>query len=302
MLDTRRNAKALIRSDSRGFTLVELLVVIGIIALLISILLPALGKAREQAKMIQCSSNMRQVMTGFVLYASTNNGWMPAQRVPGSYEWSRTILAALIGEAQMPKPAQTINTTKCTYFSCPNDDYPRSAAFSAWPIRSYATTGGKFTLSSTTSPAYKGYNYPYPWDTAIANPAWPPQKLSKIPTRLFILGEKWDQLPSLGALATPNQTVVGQSTNYTLEGHVAGWDNTNKVYVPCHKQQGKQGGNYGYADGHVEFHLPDDFFIPSDSQFFTTAKAVWGPSVDYTMADGRGDPRDPWKWKGNTRN
>ncbi|HSA26232.1 MAG TPA: prepilin-type N-terminal cleavage/methylation domain-containing protein [Phycisphaerae bacterium] len=56
------------RSNSRGFTLIEILVVVAIIALLISILLPSLSKAREQTRMQVCKSNMRQVMTGMLLY------------------------------------------------------------------------------------------------------------------------------------------------------------------------------------------------------------------------------------------
>ena len=62
---------------SRAFTLVELLVVIGIIALLVSILLPSLNKAREAAQSTQCLSNLRQINMAMLMFAQNNKGHLP---------------------------------------------------------------------------------------------------------------------------------------------------------------------------------------------------------------------------------
>lgn len=68
-----------------GFTLVELLVVISIIALLLSILMPSLQKARSTAKRIICASNMRQILLGTTAYSVENNGYAPLWT---DYHWN----------------------------------------------------------------------------------------------------------------------------------------------------------------------------------------------------------------------
>src|SRR5688572_30907301 len=58
----------------RAFTLIELLVVVGIIAILLSILLPALGRIRDQARRVACASNLRQLMHVAMIYSKENKG------------------------------------------------------------------------------------------------------------------------------------------------------------------------------------------------------------------------------------
>ena len=88
-----------LRMKPTGFTLVELLVVIAIIALLMSMLLPALGKAQQQAWKTVCKSNLRQMVISAIYYADDNDGKFPQR---GAFSGASTFYAWNAGEQGGP--------------------------------------------------------------------------------------------------------------------------------------------------------------------------------------------------------
>ena len=110
----------------RGFTLVELLVVIGIIALLISILLPALNKARDSASAVVCAANEQQIGQMFAMYIAENKQVHPLL-YNASYGWPGMLIFQTLGHDSHDQLyaywnstlTAYINTTAYKTFYCP---------------------------------------------------------------------------------------------------------------------------------------------------------------------------------------
>jgi prepilin-type N-terminal cleavage/methylation domain-containing protein/prepilin-type processing-associated H-X9-DG protein len=146
------------RSVSKhGFTLVELLVVIGIIAILISLLLPALGKARGAARSVQCMSNMRQAGLVLMTFANDNGGRYPGggRQASGSLTWQDMVNEVYFkGQRALPRLITELNGARAfeVKLVCPETKYVSGSTF--WRIYAINTnaTGGPNWAPTYPSP------------------------------------------------------------------------------------------------------------------------------------------------------
>jgi prepilin-type processing-associated H-X9-DG protein len=116
------------KTDGRGATLIELLVVLFIVALLAGLLLPALSAARERARLVQCSNNLKQIALGLTSYASACGAF------PGSMNWCSPLARILPFVDQVglynamnfnaPDLNSTIAKTSLSVFLCSSDAFP----------------------------------------------------------------------------------------------------------------------------------------------------------------------------------
>jgi len=172
-------ARAAARHRRRaGFTLVELLVVIGIIAVLISLLLPALSRSQAQATAVKCMANLRQIGVGLVAYATDNKGYLvPSYHLPTA-PFATTNVAGgpdqpLEGWASILDRTGLVPTSERTtnsIFYCPNTvdvegmkdgqtgtDQSKPRGWTDWPLKMTSVGGDSIPKVAVTIPD-RGFN------------------------------------------------------------------------------------------------------------------------------------------------
>ncbi|MDB5327852.1 MAG: hypothetical protein JWM57_3421 [Phycisphaerales bacterium] len=260
----------------RGFTLVELLVVIGIIALLISILLPSLNRAREAAATVKCLSNLKQFGNALSLYAIDSKGYMvpSSWKFPGDTNDREYWGTILVNARYLRIPAIAGSTTGNTsldtsadassVFRCPSGtDLRFGATGSPVTPTSYSTDQGRmFTRQFSVSTSVRV-------DTWYTINSWP-QAASATTAGVKSAFIRWPftQVPGLVATAPQSLHKLAEFKNPSGLVFIADGLNTldQNPYKLSARHNGRKYVNALFADGHCQsLRAPDEIPIAKDT-------------------------------------
>jgi prepilin-type processing-associated H-X9-DG protein len=267
-----------------AFTLVELLILIGIVAILISLLMPALAKARRSAIALQCASNMRQVGIGFSMYAAENKHTLPYALYQTTtpdvrIAWDDLLNKYLGGDLTSTEIAARYAPRPRAVLQCPADAVPRAWTVPNHPL-SYAMPRVLIATAAPGEPLFAGVagDGVFPNPTAAATSPRPISiRVSSVrrSSQTLLLVEAPNRYRAQGCdygyVDRPDDQYPFYTSNYNGYPSNASGPAAHPPSYTLH--DGKW--NYLFTDGHVEFLRPSETLGHS-----TTA------STD--------DPQGPW--------